>query len=157
MKWDWSISSRRKLGKTIGALLLAVALMMSMPSTSMAFGKGDHGPDVYVIQGMLKSMGSYAGPINGKFDNMTVKGVKYFQKMHGLPVTGAVDSRTFQSITYAYGQVKFPSGAKAKSGAKGNYRIKGEGGGQGIGGGAGQGGGQGIGGGAGQGGGQGIG
>ncbi|MGM0839480.1 MAG: peptidoglycan-binding domain-containing protein [Bacillota bacterium] len=71
-----------------------------MPSVSSAVGKDANGLDVYVIQGMLNSIGSYAGKIHGKYDGTTVQGVKYFQKKHGLPVTGAVDNKTFEYYLY---------------------------------------------------------
>ncbi|MED1782221.1 peptidoglycan-binding domain-containing protein, partial [Brevibacillus fortis] len=134
-----------KVKKIIGAAILSVTLMFSLPHTGLAVGKGAHGPDIYVIQGMLKSLGSYSGQINGYYDDVTVRGVKHYQKKHGLPVTGNVDNRTLQSIVYSYDSIK--------TGKGGHRGGKGQGGGKGIGGGAGQGGGKGIGGGAGQGGG----
>jgi hypothetical protein len=143
---------------------LAIAMTVSMPKTSLAVGKGAHGPDVYVIQGMLKAIGSYSGPITGHYNQATVRGVKYYQKKHGLPVTGTVDKRTFTSLVYAYSSKRIGGGQswRGKSGGRG-YGGQGAGsgggagqggGGAGSGGGAGQGGGgAGIGGGAGQGGG----
>ncbi|MEH6994530.1 peptidoglycan-binding domain-containing protein, partial [Neobacillus drentensis] len=125
-KWKSKISSRKKrsnigrfLGKSIGTFVLALILLLSMSTVSLAVGKGAHGPDVYVIQGMLKSLGSYSGNINGDYDNVTVRGVKYFQKQHGLPKTGSVDSRTLQSIIYSYSNLKTPLPAGGKGGGKG--------------------------------------
>lgn len=63
----------------IGAVFLALMLMMSLPHMALAVGKGAKGPDVYVIQGMLKSLGSYAGPIDGSYGPKTIRGVKYYQ------------------------------------------------------------------------------
>ncbi|MFF0913491.1 peptidoglycan-binding domain-containing protein, partial [Brevibacillus sp. NPDC003359] len=150
-----SLMKTGKVKKIIGAALLSVTLMFSLPHTGLAVGKGAHGPDIYVIQGMLKSLGSYSGQINGYYDDVTVRGVKHYQKKHGLPVTGNVDNRTFQSIVYSYDNIK--TGKRGHGGGKGHGGGAGHGGGKGIGGGAGQGGGKGIGGGAGQGGGKGIG
>jgi len=151
-------------GKWFVVAALAIAMTVSMPKTSLAVGKGAHGPDVYVIQGMLKAIGSYSGPITGHYNQATVRGVKYYQKKHGLPVTGTVDKRTFTSLVYAYSSKRIGGGQswRGKSGGRG-YGGQGAGsgggagqggGGAGSGGGAGQGGGgAGIGGGAGQGGG----
>ena len=111
--------TKKALAKYIGMFALVLMLTVSMSNVALAVGKGAQGPDVYVIQGMLKSLGSFEGKINGKYDQVTVRGVKYYQKQHGLPVTGAVDNLTFQSITYSYSTLKFPSshGGKGQHGA----------------------------------------
>ncbi|NSW36948.1 peptidoglycan-binding protein, partial [Bacillus sp. Xin1] len=139
-KWKSKISSRKKranigriLGKSIGTFVLALILLISMSTVSLAVGKGAHGPDVYVIQGMLKSLGSYSGNINGDYDSPTVRGVKYFQKQHGLPETGSVDSRTLQSIIYSYSNLKslLDPGGKGPGAGEGPGAGKGPGAGEG--------------------------
>ncbi|WP_251555295.1 peptidoglycan-binding domain-containing protein [Neobacillus muris] len=65
---------KKSLGKGIGTSILALILMLSMSSVGLAVGKGDKGPDVYVIQGMLKELGSYSGGITGYYDSVTVRG-----------------------------------------------------------------------------------
>ncbi|MCD1258106.1 peptidoglycan-binding protein [Paenibacillus athensensis] len=92
--------------KTIWITLLCLVLLVSSASTAFAFGKTAKGPDVYAVQGMLKSLGYYGGPITGYFGNQTEAGVKAFQRKYGLPVTGAVDDQTLQSILWAYGNLK---------------------------------------------------
>lgn len=91
-------------------LLLTIALLLSfaVSGTVFAFGKGTQGPDVYAVQGMLKSLGYFSGTISGYYGPETVSGVKLFQKANGLPVTGAVDDKTLQSILWAYGNMKIP-------------------------------------------------
>ncbi|WP_415839974.1 peptidoglycan-binding domain-containing protein, partial [Paenibacillus endophyticus] len=84
---------------------------------------------------MLKSLGSYSGPIDGYYGASTVRGVKYYQKKHGLPATGSVDVKTLQSISYSYADLK--ASMKAKSKAKWNGKAKSIGKGNGAGGGAG--------------------
>ena len=157
MKWNESAAPRKgrgqsigRLARSIGLLVLAITLFAGLPQTISAIGKGARGADVYVIQGMLVSVGSYGGPISGYYDNATVQGVKYFQKKHGLKATGIVDNRTLEALTYTYLSRKVPS-AKNRGGA--GQGKGGKGGGQGYGGGQGQGqgGGQGYGGGQGQG------
>lgn len=115
--------------KSVGALVLTLTLLLSMSSVSSAVGKGAHGPDVFVIQGMLKSIGSYEGKITGHYNRATVRGVKYYQKKHGLAVTGNVDPQTFQSIMYAYSSQKF----KGSGGGTGTGEGLGTGGGTGAG------------------------
>lgn len=103
----WKMSSiRKRAWRCVGVTVLACSLWTWVPSISFAVGKDTSGPDVFVIQGMLKSLGSYSGEINGYFNDATVQGVKYFQEKHGLPVTGSVDDRTLESITYAYSKMK---------------------------------------------------
>ncbi|MBP1156651.1 MULTISPECIES: CAP domain-containing protein [unclassified Paenibacillus] len=91
-------------------LLLLICLMMSLTAagTAFAFGEGAQGPDVYAVQGMLKSLGYYAGNITGYYGPDTASGVRMFQKAHGLRVTGAVDDQTLQSILWAYANLKIP-------------------------------------------------
>lgn len=90
-------------------LILCLTVMLAMlPSEADAFGVGAKGPDVYAVQGMLKSLGYYAGPIDGLYGKVTASGVRQFQKKYGLPQTGAVDGKTLQSILWAYGELKIP-------------------------------------------------
>ncbi|WP_258234999.1 peptidoglycan-binding domain-containing protein, partial [Paenibacillus agaridevorans] len=114
-----------RAAKYVSVAVITLALMFSLPQTTQAVGKKAKGPDVYVIQGMLKSIGSYAGPIDGYYGPQTVKGVKYYQKMHGLQVTGSVDAKTLQSITYSYSAAK--AGTKAQAKWKGKANGKGAG------------------------------
>ncbi|WNR45781.1 peptidoglycan-binding protein [Paenibacillus roseipurpureus] len=94
--------------RLIWIALICVVLFSASTTTVFAYGKGAKGPDVYAVQGMLKSLGYYAGPITGYFGNQTQAGVKAFQSRYGLPVTGNVDDQTLQSILWAYGNLKIP-------------------------------------------------
>lgn len=88
-------------------LFLIFLLMFTAHAPSVhAFGEGAQGPDVYAVQGMLKSLGSFAGEIDGVYGASTAAGVRYFQQQHGLPVTGQVDDATLQSILWAYGELR---------------------------------------------------
>lgn len=93
--------------------LLALALFLVPAMKAGAFGSGSAGPDVFAVQGMLKSLGYYSGTITGYYGEQTVQGVKSFQKAYGLPTTGAVDGRTLQSILWAYGNLKIGKPAPA--------------------------------------------
>jgi uncharacterized YkwD family protein len=98
----------RKNFKPFAVLLICLTMLLSFSTSAFAFGLGAKGPDVYAVQGMLKSMGYYTGPITGYYGSQTATGVKAFQKKYGLPVTGAVDNRTLQSILWAYANLKIP-------------------------------------------------
>ena len=91
--------------------LICVVLFSASTTTVFAYGKGAKGPDVYAVQGMLKSLGYYSGPITGYYGNQTQAGVKAFQSRYGLPATGNVDDQTLQSILWAYGNLKIPKKA----------------------------------------------
>lgn len=92
--------------KNILISVLCLTLCIISTSSVLAFNKGASGPDVYVMQGALKSLGFYAGKIDGNYGDLLVKGVKEFQSKKGLPVTGSVDSKTLESILWAYSQQK---------------------------------------------------
>lgn len=89
-------------------LLLLIFLLMftTQIQTVHAFGEGAQGPDVYAVQGMLKSLGSFAGEIDGVYGPATAAGVRYFQQQHGLRVTGQVDDATLQAILWTYGELR---------------------------------------------------
>jgi uncharacterized YkwD family protein len=84
-------------------------------STAFGFGSGAKGPDVYAVQGMLKSLGYYAGTIDGSYGPITASGVQAFQQKYGLPVTGAVDGKTLENILWAYGNLKIPRGSGSQT------------------------------------------
>lgn len=94
--------------KTLLVSLVVLVLGISVSTNASAFGYGSQGPDVYAVQGMLKSLGYFSGQIDGVYGPVTVRAVKLFQQKYGLPVTGAVDNRTLQSILWAYGNLKIP-------------------------------------------------
>src|SRR5690554_6779304 len=98
----------------IFSLIASLCIGCFLPTQSQAFGNGAHGPDVYAVQGMMKSLGFYAGTIDGKFGYQSMQGVKLFQRQYGLPVTGAVDSKTLESILWAYAKLKIPQHAAQK-------------------------------------------
>ncbi|NOU96512.1 hypothetical protein GC093_25315 [Paenibacillus sp. LMG 31456] len=100
--------SKLKKSKICFTLVLCLLLFLSVNTTAFAFGKGAKGPDVYAIQGMLKSLGYFPGNITGYYGAVTESSVKLFQKAYGLPITGAVDDQTLQSILWAYGNAKIP-------------------------------------------------
>ncbi|WP_028547610.1 peptidoglycan-binding protein [Paenibacillus sp. UNC451MF] len=95
-------------GRAVVILLISLMLFGLFSATGWGFGKESQGPDVYVVQGMLKSLGYYPGAVSGYYDEETAAGVKLFQKANGLPETGAVDDRTLQAILWAYNQLNGP-------------------------------------------------
>lgn len=100
---EWRRVLRKRL---LVAVLLAVVAGLAVQASAVAFGPGSKGPDVYAVQGMLKSLGYYAGEIDGVYGPLLKQGVSYFQRRYGLPVTGNVDGKTLQSILWAYAELK---------------------------------------------------
>ncbi|MFH5182155.1 CAP domain-containing protein [Paenibacillus sp. TAB 01] len=103
-----------KKSKPLAVLLLSLLLLFSLSTSALGFGSDAKGPDVFAVQGMLKSMGYFPGEISGYYGPETVQGVKAFQKAYGLPVTGAVDDKTLQAILWAYGNLKLPKAPAPK-------------------------------------------
>jgi uncharacterized YkwD family protein len=100
--------AKLRIRKPLVTLMLCLLLFFSVSTTGFAFGKESSGPDVYAVQGMLKSLGYFPGNITGYYGPESEAGVKQFQKSYGLPVTGAVDDKTLESILWAYGNLKLP-------------------------------------------------
>lgn len=96
----------RQHHKQVLVMILCFSLLISSASSAFAFGRGTSGPDVFAVQGMLKSLGYFNVKITGYYGSYTRDAVKRFQKAYGLPVTGAVDDKTLQSILWAYGNLK---------------------------------------------------
>jgi uncharacterized YkwD family protein len=101
----------RRYKRTFLILLTLLVFLFGAAQPAGAFGKGAKGPDVFAVQGMLKSLGYFYGTITGYYGSETEAGVKRFQQKYGLPVTGAVDDRTLESILWAYASVKIPKRA----------------------------------------------
>ena len=62
---------------------------------------------VSIIQNALQELaiiyeGLEAVPLSGIYDEATAAAVRAFQKIHGLPATGAVDRATWNAIAIAY-------------------------------------------------------
>lgn len=87
-------------------VLLAVAVVLLASTTlsvfveqAAAFGQqtlwmGMRGGDVYELQGRLKLLGLYTGPVDGHFGRRTYLAVRRFQYEWGLRVDGVVGPRT---------------------------------------------------------------
>ena len=59
---------------------------------------GAEGDDIRDLQARLKQIGWYAKPIDGKYGDATVEGVRGFQQKRQIPVTGEVDQRTLDRL-----------------------------------------------------------
>ncbi|GAA3408487.1 peptidoglycan-binding protein [Paenibacillus hodogayensis] len=102
------MSFHRQWKQTWIVVLASFVLVFGASSVASAFGKGAKGPDVFAVQGMLKSLGYFNGTITGYYGSETEAAVKRFQQKYNLPVTGAVDNKTLESILWAYASVKIP-------------------------------------------------
>jgi uncharacterized YkwD family protein len=100
--------AKLRILKPLITLILCLLLFLSASTNVLGFGKDASGPDVYAVQGMLKSLGYFSGNITGYYGPVTESGVMQFQKAYGLPITGAVDDKTLESILWAYGNLKLP-------------------------------------------------
>ncbi len=59
---------------------------------------GDMGDNVKIIQGKLKQLGLYNAIITGRYGLATKIGVEAFQRNNDIPVTGIVNSITYQRL-----------------------------------------------------------
>ncbi len=74
-------------------------------SLSIAPGQGH--PVVYVVQGMLGALhDSYPEirkpPLSGTIDSVTAENIRFIQTVSDIPVTGAINSQTYQRIVALY-------------------------------------------------------
>ncbi|MEF3307162.1 CAP domain-containing protein [Paenibacillus sp. GYB003] len=97
--------------KLLLLMTAALVLLFGAAVQANAFGKGAKGPDVFAVQGMLKSLGYFNGTITGYYGSETEAAVKRFQQKYGLTATGSVDDKTLESILWAYASAKLPKRA----------------------------------------------
>ena len=69
--------------------------------------KGNSGSNVRTLQYLLSVIGAYYDAVtpisvSGTYDEQTEQAVRSFQRLYGLPVTGEVDSDTWEDIYRAY-------------------------------------------------------
>lgn len=84
----------------------ACPLQISMAPGTM-IRKGDHGPNVALIQGILYGLSDSCGSIgkpsmNGVWDDATADSLSSFQELCSLPVTGNCDKRTWKNLALQY-------------------------------------------------------
>lgn len=99
--------------KAIIALTLALIMVLSMVSTSMAYTVlkyRDKGQAVSTMQQALKNQGYYGGDVDGVFKGATLAAVKAFQKANGLVVDGCAGNNTLSKL---YGTAPAPKPAPA--------------------------------------------
>ena len=98
--------------ETLDALFSAKAKKTSTASgmVGITLRYGDNNADVKVIQTRLKSLGYYAGPVNGNFGPQTQEAVQTFQSLNGLKSDGVAGGATlekmFASDALTYRQAK---------------------------------------------------
>jgi hypothetical protein len=77
------------------------ALGKKIDQLRFAFGRykrGSKGAAVERIQQQLKELGYYAGEVTGDYDRMTMRAVRTFQDLQGLPVNGVVGTETWERL-----------------------------------------------------------
>lgn len=90
----------------VGGLLLMAPTISWAQGTTIAANVptrsqvqlGSQGADVKELQGILKLMGLYRGPIDGQFREGTLAAVKQFQQLAGLIQDGVVGSGTWAKL-----------------------------------------------------------
>jgi lipoprotein-anchoring transpeptidase ErfK/SrfK len=60
--------------------------------------KGSTGQSVVYVQARLKQLGIEFGVADGRYGNMTVLAVKYYQAWHGLNPSGEMDEATYRKM-----------------------------------------------------------
>jgi peptidoglycan endopeptidase LytF len=83
-------------------LIIPVEQTTPAPSTPQqpALSIGASGAAVVDLQKNLQNLG-FLSAVTGTFDNTTAEGVRKFQNMNGLPVTGIADQTTLATIDHA--------------------------------------------------------
>lgn len=81
---------------TLLATLVAAAPASAAPSGTLE--QGDRGADVLEVQTRLQVHGFSPGPLDGIFGRLTETAVRSFQTNRSLPVTGVVDTATWQAL-----------------------------------------------------------
>lgn len=82
-------------------LLVCIVLFIYLsPSSAAAVNLywGTTGDDVRSVQWRLLQWGYYNGQVDGVYGANTYAAVQFFQRRNGLPVTGAVDDRTWAAL-----------------------------------------------------------
>ncbi len=74
---------------------------------SYEIDKGEYSDIVAIVQFMLRTIANAYDQIDGiapdgVYGDATIKDIRTFQKMHGLPVTGRVDKATWDELADAY-------------------------------------------------------
>ncbi len=73
-------------------LLVTAAVALGLLAPPAALASAD--PEIAGLQVALRSKGLYFGTLDGVAGPMTAKGIRTFQRLTGLPVTGELSSRT---------------------------------------------------------------
>jgi LysM repeat protein len=74
--------------------LIVVAALACLITAPSAFAAAAPDPEIAGLQVALRSKGLYFGKIDGVAGPMTAKGLRSFQRLTGLPVTGELGPRT---------------------------------------------------------------
>jgi len=95
------VNGKTKSGISFALLLVfcLIALAPAAQAAAVIAKPGDSNATVGEINAMLKSLGYYFGPASDKYGVSTKYAVIFFQRSHGLPVTGTVDEPTYQALT----------------------------------------------------------
>jgi len=82
-----------KFWKNMGLSLVLIGGMSILPVPTQARALSSRG-DIFSAQKRLRSKGYYRGPLNGRYNNRTMRALADFQFDHNLAQTGRLNPRT---------------------------------------------------------------
>ncbi|MDR0947556.1 MAG: peptidoglycan-binding protein [Ruminococcus sp.] len=93
--------------KAVEAYLSAVVRISPFPDRVFSLTQGDENTTVFVLQALIHSIGEHCNnippvKIDGVFGPATTEAVKVLQGVAGLPETGIVDDKTWDSLASIY-------------------------------------------------------
>jgi hypothetical protein len=103
MAYDIEVDGWKKKGTTSGGWIIenippnsrkAVIILEEGLTYKMELGYLDPPEEISGIQGRLRTLGYYKGPVNGIMEESTTEALKIFQHSNKLEVTGIVDEPT---------------------------------------------------------------
>ncbi|NMP20846.1 peptidoglycan-binding protein [Sulfobacillus harzensis] len=89
--------------KSTTGVVSTTTIAAQHPALQQRLQYGDRGHWVMTLQADLNGLGVVAGPVDGVFGPKTETGVKHFQQLHHLPVTGIANGATWQDLLAGYG------------------------------------------------------
>lgn len=94
-----------KFWKNIALSMVVLGGMsfLTVPSQARTFSTRS---DIFSAQRRLRSKGYYRGPINGRYNNRTMRALANFQFDHNLAQTGRLNPRTCTRLGIACGPIR---------------------------------------------------
>jgi peptidoglycan hydrolase-like protein with peptidoglycan-binding domain len=93
--------------KEIEAYLSAVTAISPFPDRDYQICAGESGATIFILQALINAIADYYAnvphvPVTGICDEPTEKVIRILQGVAGIPATGVVDDRTWDSLAALY-------------------------------------------------------